>query len=74
MDDKRDKFEELVFTEYYIKGICKNGESQLMTSNNNLYKDELLKRTDGSTLQEYEREEIDAMWFGWKLAMREIKV
>ena len=74
-EETREGFEEKVFAAYYISGIKKNSTLPMlaMVSTHNLTKAEFCKRTDGTTPQEYVREEVDAMWFGWKLAMKYVE-
>lgn len=69
----RDKFEDLVFAEYFVRGIQRNpspphgpcGALDFIPTNN-LTKADLCER-DGES---YKRPEISAMWFGWQLAYR----
>ncbi|MFA5355273.1 MAG: hypothetical protein WC302_00845 [Candidatus Paceibacterota bacterium] len=65
-ESTRKRFEEIIFADYFIRGINFNGGGQFAEVKHKLHKDELCEREGES----YKREEVSAMWHGWKLAMK----
>jgi hypothetical protein len=66
--NSQELFEDRVFCDYFVKGISIGAGKQFADTNNNLFANQLCERTpDG---RDYVREEISAMWNGWKLAIK----
>ncbi|WEM34377.1 hypothetical protein [Xanthomonas phage X1] len=64
VDPGRAKFEEAVFRQYFIKHVG----SDLRMKPGIVNKAEFCKRDENGN---YVREEVSAMWFGWKLYQKE---
>jgi hypothetical protein len=73
VENKRSRFEHLVFTAHFISTIERTGLGGPLTFMPNpdkrISKADLLAR-DG---EGYAREDISAMWFGWQKAMEEMR-
>jgi hypothetical protein len=61
-------FEDRVFCDYFVKGIGFPKEGGFATSKHNMFLSEFCQRTEDGT--DYVREDVSAMWNGWKLAIQ----
>lgn len=76
VEETRALFEERMFNAYFINSIVPNPDPNVMGAvsfvpGDDMTKDELCKRSENDP-ETYEREEVSAMWFGWKAAVKNL--
>jgi len=65
-ENNRELFEEKVFLDHFLKSIQKSDNSSFLQSDSKLTKAEFCER-DG---EYYKRDDVSAMWHGWKLCLK----
>ena len=72
MDYKRERFEELVYAQYFVSQIEKTGLGmclEFMPKKDTVTKSQFIVRKG----EDYENRDITAMWWGWKKAFEELR-